>query len=329
MAQPIVGVDLGGTKIEVALADQNGRILARHRTPTPPGAPPNSVIAGILRCVKECLDGRKAAALGMGVAGQVDAASGIVRYAPNLNWRDVPLRAELQEALGFPVLVVNDVRAAGFGEWKYGAAQTAENMVCLFIGTGIGGGIVVKGQMLEGCSNTAGELGHVTIVAGGRPCKCPNLGCLEATRQKLPVMDPEQYPILSGVARGGYILKDAESGKPDLILISTGSEVQLILAARDKLLDQDVQAGAISMPSWELFDAQPLDYRRQVLPPEIPKLAVEAGVSQGWREYVGDSGDIIALDRFGASAPGEVVMHKLGLNVENVVSRAIGLVRKR
>jgi glucokinase len=103
-----------------------------------------------------------------------------VRFAPNLGWRDVPLRAELEKSLGLPVVVANDVRAATWGEWLYGAGQGMDDLICLFVGTGIGGGIISGGRLLEGYSNSAGELGHMTVVVGGRKCHCPNQGCLEA-----------------------------------------------------------------------------------------------------------------------------------------------------
>jgi glucokinase len=178
-----VGVDLGGTKVEAALVDAEGRVVTSHRHPTDSKAKgPQGVIADIVACVGECLgEGvRNAGAVGVGVAGQIDAATGSVRFAPNLGWRDVPLRAELERTLKLPVIVVNDVRAATFGEWTHGAGKGVKDLVCLFIGTGIGGGIVSGGRLLEGCCNVAGELGHMTIVAGGRPCHCPNRGCLEA-----------------------------------------------------------------------------------------------------------------------------------------------------
>lgn len=152
---------------------------------------------------------------------------------------------------------------------------------------------------------------------------------LALSRQKLPILDLQRYPIEQGVAQGAYVLSEARGGQPDLILIGTGSEVHLTLSAQEELLRNDVRARVVSMPSWELFDQQPADYRAKVLPRGVPKLAVEAGVTRGWRDYVGDSGDIIGLDRFGPSAPGAIVMEKLGFNVEHVVSRAMGLVKRR
>jgi transketolase len=146
------------------------------------------------------------------------------------------------------------------------------------------------------------------------------------TRQKLPVFDQLKYGPASGVARGAYVLEDSEQEAPDLILMASGSEVHLALEAAGKLNESGIAVRVVSMPSWELFDAQPQDYRDLVLPPEVTaRLAIEAAVSMGWHKYVGGVGDIVALDRFGASAPGGVVMDRLGFNVDNVVARAKAL----
>ncbi|MGB7947322.1 MAG: transketolase C-terminal domain-containing protein, partial [Candidatus Binatia bacterium] len=149
---------------------------------------------------------------------------------------------------------------------------------------------------------------------------------LVLTRQNVPTLDRSQFATAEGLRRGAYVLADAPGGKPDIVLIGTGSEVALVVAARDKLAEQKIHARVVSMPSWELFDLQPRDYREAVLPPSVrSRLAVEAGLPQGWHFYVGDGGDVIGLDRFGASAPGNVVMEKLGFTVDNVVQRALAL----
>jgi len=149
--------------------------------------------------------------------------------------------------------------------------------------------------------------------------------CLVLTRQNLPIMDADKYPIREGVPRGGYILA-GDQERADVVLIASGSEVQLALTAREKLAEQKLAARVVSMPSWELFEEQPAEYRRQVLPADVPKLAVEAGATLGWYKWVGEKGAVIGVDRFGASAPGKVVMEKLGLNVDNVVQHALRLV---
>jgi transketolase len=145
---------------------------------------------------------------------------------------------------------------------------------------------------------------------------------LVLTRQHLPTLDRGRYAAADGLRCGAYILAEAPGGKPDVILIASGSEVSLIAAAQQKLQEQNVMARIVSMPSWELFDAQPQTYRDQVLPPSVPaRLAVEAGVAQGWCRYVGDHGEVLSVERFGASAPGEVVMREYGFTVENVCKR--------
>ncbi len=177
-----VGVDLGGTKIEVALVDATGSILRRRRLATRTGEGPTVIQSEIIETVSDLNDeaGAMPSGLGMGVAGQVDSVTGTVHFAPNLDWRDVPIGKVLGDALGLPVFVTNDVRAATWGEWLHGAGRGCDDIVCLFVGTGIGGGIVSGGRMLTGCSNTAGELGHITVDLDGPLCNCGNHGCMEA-----------------------------------------------------------------------------------------------------------------------------------------------------
>jgi transketolase len=149
---------------------------------------------------------------------------------------------------------------------------------------------------------------------------------LALTRQDLPTLDRTRYASADGVRQGAYVLSDVKDGKPALILIASGSEVALILAAADKLQTDGIAVRCVSMPSWELFDAQPQSYRDQVLPPDVSaRLAVELGVSQGWDRYVGTMGDMLGIDRFGASAPAEVLLREYGFTVDNVVQRARAL----
>ena len=151
---------------------------------------------------------------------------------------------------------------------------------------------------------------------------------LVLTRQNVPTLDRTLFAAADGLRHGAYVLADAPNGRPDVILIASGSEVGLIVAAQRELQDQKVQARVVSMPSWELFDAQPQSYRDQVLLPSIhARLAVEAGASQGWHRFVGDRGDVLGVDRFGASAPGDVVMREYGFTVENVSKKTLALLR--
>ncbi len=149
---------------------------------------------------------------------------------------------------------------------------------------------------------------------------------LALTRQAVPTLDRTKFASAEGLRKGAYILADALDAKPTLILIATGSEVGLIVAAQQELQKQNISVRIVSMPSWELFEAQPKEYRDAVLPPDVPlRLAVEAGVAQGWRRYVGDHGDIISIEKFGASAPGATVMEKYGFTVAEVCKRALKL----
>jgi transketolase len=151
---------------------------------------------------------------------------------------------------------------------------------------------------------------------------------LVLTRQDLPTIDRHQYSSADGLAFGAYILADALGCDPDLILIASGSEVELIVAARQKLMQQGLHVRIVSMPSWELFDLQDEQYRNYILPPTIRRrFAVEAGISQGWHRYVGAHGDVLAIESFGASAPGELMMREYGFTVENVCKRAAALMK--
>jgi transketolase len=149
---------------------------------------------------------------------------------------------------------------------------------------------------------------------------------LVLTRQNLPIFDRTQMAAAAGLEQGAYTLREAEGASPDIILIATGSEVVLAVEAYQQLVQHGVRARVVSMPSWELFAQQPQAYRESVLPASVRKrLAIEAGVPQGWRDYIGPEGDIIGMTRFGASAPGPVAMDKFGFNVPNVVARALQL----
>ncbi|NMC74736.1 MAG: transketolase [Geobacteraceae bacterium] len=150
---------------------------------------------------------------------------------------------------------------------------------------------------------------------------------LVLTRQNLPVFDRSVVAPAEGLLKGGYVLSRERGATPRVILLATGSEVQLVLEAQQRLAAEGIDARVVSLPSWELFREQPMTYRDRVLPPDVTaRLAVEAGASLGWREWVGDRGGILALDRFGASAPAGELFRRFGFTVENVVARAKELV---
>jgi transketolase len=146
---------------------------------------------------------------------------------------------------------------------------------------------------------------------------------LALSRQDLATLDRSRFASAEGLRRGAYVLSDPVGAAPHLILIASGSEVGLIVAAAERLAYEGVAVRCVSMPSWELFAAEPESYRDEVLPPGVTaRLAVELGVAQGWHRHVGESGDVIAVDRFGASAPAEVLLDRYGFTVDAVVARA-------
>ncbi len=242
-----IGVDLGGTKVEVAAVDSRGNILRRVRRPTEVQGGPAAVKQEIFDLVREVSkDSPTPAGVGVGVAGQVGADTGMVHFAPNLVWHEVPLQDDLGQALDLPVVVINDVRAATWGEWLHGAGKGCSDLICLFIGTGIGGGVVSGGYMLSGCSNTAGELGHMTIDLRGPTCHCGHRGCLEALAGGWAIARRAREAIAANPAAGEKML--AAAGIKDTASTEPVTAAVVIRAAHagdtlaQSLVDEVVQA---------------------------------------------------------------------------------------
>jgi len=247
-----VGVDLGGTKVEVARIDSAGRLHQRLQRPTNVKEGPEAVKKEIVNLARELreLAGSPPVGVGIGLAGQIDPDEGVVIFAPNLNWHNVPFQSDLKQALGLPVIITNDVRAVAWGEWLHGAGEGCDDLVCLFVGTGIGGGVVSGGRVLTGCSNTAGELGHITIDLNGPPCTCGQRGCLEALAggwaiekiaQEAVTLDPPAGALLIELAGGtprGITAKTVAEGA------HAGDLLSLRLVER---IAQALIAGAVSI----------------------------------------------------------------------------------
>jgi glucokinase len=180
----VVGIDLGGTNIVVGTVAEDGSELhGLVSEPTLPEQGSDAVVARIVKLARASLaeaHGKTIAGVGIGSPGPLDTARGLVLLTPNLGWTNFPLRDRITDALGLPATLDNDANCAIFGEWWRGAARGAEHVVGLTIGTGIGGGIVLHGEIYHGASDIAGEIGHMTIDSTGRRCKCGNYGCLEA-----------------------------------------------------------------------------------------------------------------------------------------------------
>lgn len=173
-----IGIDIGGTKIAGAVVDDDGEIVTEDRVPSPArdsSAIEDTVVDMVTRLRAE----HEVAGVGVAAAGFIDAAQSTVYYAPNLSWRNEPFRAKLTARLDMPVVIENDANAAGWAEFRFGAARLVSDMVMLTIGTGVGGAIVTGDELFRGGFGTGGELGHIRLIPGGLPCGCGVRGCLE------------------------------------------------------------------------------------------------------------------------------------------------------
>jgi glucokinase len=182
-----IGIDLGGTNLRAAIADTDtGQIFHQRTCPTLAAEGQESVIQRIVKLIRELTQASGVPdgtikGVGIGVPGTPDIDTGVIQFLPNLpgRWLNVPLRSIVEEQVQLPVALINDVRAITLGEWTFGAGRGAETLVCLAIGTGIGGGVVVNGQFHLGIGGTAGEFGHHVVEVDGLPCGCGGKGCLE------------------------------------------------------------------------------------------------------------------------------------------------------
>jgi len=193
-----IGLDVGGTKIAAIRVSADGTVLARERVPTP-ADDMRATIDAMVAAARGVL-AREVAAVGIGAAGLVEAGSGILRFAPNLAWRDARLAEEVTRALGVPAIADNDANVAAWGEFRFGAGRTVDDMLLVAVGTGIGGGIVSGGRLFRGAHGFAAEIGHIIVEPGGPVCGCGNRGCWE------------QVASGHAISREG---KDAAARQPD------------------------------------------------------------------------------------------------------------------
>jgi glucokinase len=173
-----IGVDVGGTKVAAGVVDEQGRILEKLKRSTPASSPEQTATV-ISDAVLELLGRHHVEAVGLGAAGFVDEARATVLFAPNLAWRDEPVKTKVEDRVGLPVVVENDANATVWAETIFGAARGHENVVLVTVGTGIGGGIVINGKLYRGRWGVGGEPGHYRVVPDGRLCGCGNRGCWE------------------------------------------------------------------------------------------------------------------------------------------------------
>ena len=201
MSTNVIGVDMGGTKILSAVIDAEGKILSTAKVPTKADKGPSIVIDRIAESIqravdKSGVDTASIQAIGIGAPGPLDPATGVVIFAPNLRWKDVRLKDELEARVNIPTFVDNDVNVGTLGEHVFGAGKGFQNVVGIFVGTGIGGGIILQGELFHGASKTAGEIGHIIVKAGGPRCGCGTRGCLEAISSRTAMAKQFQKAIV-------------------------------------------------------------------------------------------------------------------------------------
>lgn len=238
-----IGIDLGGTKVLTALVDKTtGQVLHYVKKKTKKDKGTERIIQKIIKSVNEILEENKLqkkdiASIGIGAAGQVDRENGVLIAAPNLDCFDVNLKEIIEKEFDIPVLIGNDVEIATIGELYFGAGRGHQDFVCVFVGTGIGSGIVTKGKLRPGSSGTAGEIGHVIVDVGGRPCACGGNGCLEAYASRLAVEKRIAGALKKG--RTSAIQEFWEEGKS----IKT-SMIKKALELNDELVTQTLDEAA-------------------------------------------------------------------------------------
>jgi glucokinase len=278
-----IGLDIGGTKISGGVIDAKGAILAQGRRDTP-ARDPAAIIAEAASLTRELSADFEIDAVGVACAAFIDRAGSTVYFSPNLAWRDEPLRERLQSALGLPVTIENDANAAAWGEFRFGAAVDASNMVLLTVGTGIGGGVVVDDVLMHGAFGVAAELGHMRVVPGGIRCGCGNRGCWEMYASGTALVREARELVVSGTPlaarlgelcagdpealRGPDVTRAAGEGDPAAVelLADLGVWIGEGLASIAAILDPElfVLGGGVSEAGALLIDPALAAFRRQL-----------------------------------------------------------------
>ena len=203
------GIDVGGTKIAGGVVDEAGAILATARRVSP-ATDSDAIEHGIEDLVAELRLDHDITAVGIGAAGFVDSARSTVMFAPNLAWRDEPLRAEVEKRISLPVVVENDANAAAWGEFAFGAGEEFDDSLLVTVGTGVGGGIVLNGELHRGAFGVAGEIGHLRVVPDGRLCGCGNRGCWEKYASGTALVKDTRDQIVEGSLNARSLLDLAD-----------------------------------------------------------------------------------------------------------------------
>jgi len=311
-----IGVDIGGTKVLGGIVDTSGNVLVQTRRDTPADNPPET-LARILDVIDDLLAAHRVEAIGIGAAGWIDAARSTVLFAPNLAWRNEPLRDEIQARVDVPVFVDNDANAAAWAEFEFGAARDALNSMVLFtIGTGIGGGIILGKQIVRGAHGMAAEMGHVQMVPDGHPCGCGRTGCAE------------QYASGSALVRFARAAADQQPDTAHRLLALTDGDLSRLTGPLVTRAAQDNDGAALAaFDQVGFWLGIALADTVQILDPEV--IVVGGGVI--------DAGDLLlkptrhsyaeALNNRGKLPVAEIRAAKMG-NLAGVVGAA-DLARRR
>jgi glucokinase len=242
-AEYFAGVDLGGTKILAGVFDADLKCVGRAKVTTKSERGPQEVIERIARCVRDAVDEcdrdlKQIKAVGIGAPGTVDAVAGRVIFAPNLQWEDVALKKTLEKDLGLPVFVENDANAAILGVYETELSAKCRHVIGIFLGTGIGGGIILDGRLYSGFSGTAGEIGHMVLEVGGPKCNCGNRGCFEALASRTAI-----FRKLSEAVAAGKKTTLTESLGPELKDLRSG-DLRKAMKKGDNLVETIIEEAA-------------------------------------------------------------------------------------
>ncbi|HEY6739720.1 MAG TPA: ROK family glucokinase [Actinopolymorphaceae bacterium] len=204
-----IGIDVGGTKIAAGVVDEAGILRDEALRETPATSPPE-IVAAIGEVVGELADRQEVSAIGIGAAGFVDAGRSIVLFAPNLAWRHEQLQEAVEDRTQLPTVIENDANAGAWGEFRFGAGRDVDDMIMLTVGTGLGGGLVIGGELVRGAFGVAGEVGHLRVVPGGHLCGCGNKGCWEQYASGSALVREARALVRSGSPQASRLLELSE-----------------------------------------------------------------------------------------------------------------------
>ena len=304
-----IGIDLGGTKVLSALINkETGEVVSSAKKKTKKDKGPTRIIEKIIESIQEVMDSSyvpktQIESIGVGAAGQVDRENGILLSAPNLDCFNLELKKILEKEFSIPTFVGNDVEIATLGEIKFGAGKGCKNLVCVFVGTGVGSGIVLNGKLYTGSTGTAGEIGHIVVDYGGRQCGCGAMGCLEAYASRLAIEKRITGALKKG--RNSVILDYLEDGKPissSMIKKSLEQGDELVTQALDEASEY-LSAGLASVINFinpeliilggGLIDAIDYFYNKTILKAHVKALPIPASKIQFKKAQLGDFSGVI------------------------------------